>query len=116
VPAIWQMKRGLVDPFTERDEIVVEVAVVEKTQLDLHHSRSSCHPPWKTKEGCKTFPCGVRIGKRKIVVAGPHDHIHQRDLTDRHDLIFAIIYFIHLSFLGGQVLQRQSWSCLASIR
>jgi len=28
------MERGLVDPFTERDEIVVEVTVVEGTQRD----------------------------------------------------------------------------------
>jgi hypothetical protein len=34
LPTIWQMGSGLVDPFTERDEIVVEVAIVEGTQLD----------------------------------------------------------------------------------
>jgi len=31
---IWQMGSSLVDPFTERDEIVVQLAVVEGTQLD----------------------------------------------------------------------------------
>jgi hypothetical protein len=34
VPPIWQLGRGLVDTFTEHDKIVVEVAVVEGTQLD----------------------------------------------------------------------------------
>ena len=39
------------------------------------------------------------------MVAGPHDQIHQRDLTNRHDLIFAIVQLKHLPFLAGQVLQ-----------
>jgi len=34
VPPIWQLERGLVDPFTQRNEIVVELAIVEGTQLD----------------------------------------------------------------------------------
>jgi hypothetical protein len=34
LPAIWQMGSGLVEPFAQRDEIVVQLAVVEGTQLD----------------------------------------------------------------------------------
>jgi len=34
LPSIWQLGSGLVDPFTERDEIVVKLAVVEGMQLD----------------------------------------------------------------------------------
>jgi hypothetical protein len=34
LPPIWQLGSGLVDPFTQRDEIVVQLVVVEGTQLD----------------------------------------------------------------------------------
>jgi len=39
------------------------------------------------------------------MVARPHHQIHQCDLTDGHDLIFAIVQLKHLPFLAGQVLQ-----------
>ena len=57
------------------------------------------------KKGRETFPRGVGISERKILVAGPHDQIHQCNLTDGHDLIFTIVQLKHLSFLAGQILQ-----------
>lgn len=105
MPPIWQLGGSLVEPFTQRHEVVVELAVVEGASLDRDCLGTLPYSSRQVKERRKTFPCGVRIGARKILVAGPQHHIHQRDQTSGHNLIFAIVSCIHLPFLGSQILQ-----------
>jgi len=45
------------------------------------------------------------IGGGKIVIAGPHREIGQRELTDRHHSIFPIIQLVHGSLMSCQILQ-----------
>jgi uncharacterized protein YbjT (DUF2867 family) len=40
----------------------------------------------------------------KIVITHPQVEIRQGDLADRHDLILAVIQFVHLTFLLRQIL------------
>ena len=43
------------------------------------------------------------IGGRKETVTHPHRQIRQGQLADGHDVIFAVIQFIHDAFVSGQL-------------
>ena len=47
----------------------------------------------------------MRIGGRKETVAHPHRQIRQGQLANRHNLVFAVIQFMHHALICGQILQ-----------
>ena len=71
LPPVWQLEGGLVDPLTQHDEVVVELAVIEGSQLDRDGPETLRYSSRQVEERRKTFPGGVRIAERKILVARP---------------------------------------------
>jgi hypothetical protein len=56
------------------------------------------------------------LGGRKETVTHPHRQIRQGQLADGHDVIFAVIQFIHDAFVSGQLFQRpQKFPLLTSV-
>ncbi len=52
------------------------------------------------------MPGRMSIGGRKEAIPYPHREIGESKLTDRHDVIFAVIQFMHYAFVSGQLFQR----------
>jgi hypothetical protein len=47
----------------------------------------------------------MRIAGRKETVTHPHRQIRQGQLADGHELIFAVIQFVHHPLLGRQIFE-----------
>src|SRR6266567_1399178 len=103
--SIREARGSLIDPFTECCQIAIERAVIERTQFDSHSAGIRQHHTSKLEEGGQSKPGRMSIGSRKILITDPHRQIRQRNFTDGHHLIFAVIQFIHGSLLGIEIFQ-----------
>src|SRR5690349_3476011 len=59
---------------------------------------------WQLKEDLEAVPTGMSILCWKIVVTCPHAQIRQRYLADGHNLVLAVIQFVHVALLLCQIL------------
>ena len=85
------------------NQIAVELAIIEGAQLDPYRLLPLSHATGESEEGCEPVPRRVGIGRREILVSGPHAHIRQRQLQTCHDLIFAVLQLVHRLLLGLQL-------------
>ena len=67
-PSIRKARRYLVDPLTHDGQISIEHNVVERAQFDLYHRGVLCDGARKLKKRQETYPGGMCIGGRKIVI------------------------------------------------
>src|SRR5712691_1684103 len=103
--AIRQVWCRFAHSLAEDRQVFVELSIIEGAKCDVHTFLVTCHQTWQLEERAESSPRRMGIGVWKIVVTRPHDEIGQRKLTHRHDVIFAVIEFIHGPLSCYQVLQ-----------
>jgi hypothetical protein len=84
-------------------QIPVKGTVIERLEFDLDAISSPVYPPWQLKEGLQAVPTGMSELGRKVAITHPHAHIRQSEFADGHDLVLAVVQFVHLTFLVCQV-------------
>src|SRR5712692_1078357 len=103
---IWECWLELVHPGTDLSQIAVELSIIEGPQFHPHDVCFSHHPSGQSKEREQPLPRRVSIGGGEVVVTAPHHQIGQRDFAHRHDLILAVIQFVHRSLCSLQIFQQ----------
>src|SRR5258706_7659845 len=88
----------------EESQVLVELFVIEGTKGNAYGILVNGDQTWQLEEGEKSPPGSMSIGLREMMVTSPHDKIGQRELENGHDVIFAIIEFIHRPLSRGQIL------------
>src|SRR2546430_1408114 len=58
------------------------------------------------EEGSQSLPGRMSETLWKIVVSGPHHQVCKCDFEHGHHLIFAIVEFVHRSFMCREVFER----------
>ena len=79
--------------------------VVERLEFHLDAFCSPVYPPWQLEEDLQAMPTRMSVRFWKIAVTRPHPQIRQSYLTDGHDLVLAVVQFVHLPSLLYQILQ-----------
>jgi hypothetical protein len=105
MPTIRQVWCRFAHSFAEARQVFVELSIIEGAKCDAHCILVNGHQTWQLEERQESPPRSMGIVLRKIVVTRPHDEIGQSELTDGHDVIFAVIEFIHSPLSRCQILQ-----------
>ena len=79
--------------------------VVERLEFHLDAFCSPVYPPWQLEEDLQAMPTRMSVRFWKIAVTRPHPQIRQSYLTDGHDLVLAVVQFVHLPSLLYQIFQ-----------
>src|SRR5260221_12839394 len=79
--------------------------VVERLEFHLDAFCSPVYPPWQLEEDLQAMPTRMSVRVWKIAVTRTHPQIRQSYLTDGHDLVLAVVQFVHLPSLLYQILQ-----------
>src|SRR5712692_6756579 len=85
----------LIHPLADSEQITVQLTVVERPQFYLNHLSAPQQTTWQLKKGEQALPGSMSIGGRKKAVPDPHGQVCKRHFADGHDLILAVIQFMH---------------------
>ena len=96
---------GLIHAVTDSDEITVQLTMVERPQFYLDHLPAPKHLTRQLKKGEQAQPSGMSIGGRKEAIPDPHGEVGERHFADSHDLILAVIQFVHHPLTHCQIFQ-----------
>src|SRR5438270_865134 len=96
--AIWQLGSVCIHFSTEVLQIPSHSSMIERGEVEPHLGFRGGDPPAQLEERCQAFPPTGLITFPKVVISDPHAQIGESDLQQRHDLIFAVIQFLHFAF------------------
>ncbi len=86
-------------------EVAVELAVVAGPQFDVDHVRTIGDLTGQPEERLQASPRRMGVVHREPVVPRLHPEVHQRHFHDGHNLILAVVEFVHRPLARRQVLQ-----------
>ncbi len=102
-PAIWKMGSVCVHFSTQVLQVPSHSSMVKRREVEPHRGFRRGDPAAQLEERQQAFPPTRLIAFPKVMLTGPHTHIREPDLQQRHDLIFGVIQFLHLAFAYPEV-------------